>query len=290
MLKKLIQASKKLRSSSGLFVNRPNGYDFDLPDNILLFTRGGLSPAAAQGAIHHRHLLNLNLGSPCELLLDGHRFHLETGSMFLIYPYENHLFMHTDEQVFRLMITFEVKRSDILPERRSCAALNEDSARLAFELLRAYRNKAEKWDQTLLLTLLLSRFRQDTQKDAAVPVFPEEGGSFAPRIVRHITTHLDGELGLEHLSKLFHISRSHLRRKFQEETGISLGAYIRRSRITKAMYYLNRGERNIGEIAELCGYSSIQAFSRAFRKEAGVTPLARRAELIALRRTRALES
>ncbi len=290
MLKKLIRESKKLKSVSRLFVDRPNGYDFDLPDNILLFTRGGLSRAAAQGAIHHRHLLNLNLGAPCELLLDGHRFHLETGGMFLIYPYENHLFMHTDEQVFRLMITFEVKRSDILPERRSCAALNEDSARLAFELLRAYRNNAEKWDQTLLLTLLLSRFRQDTQKDAAAPPIPEEGGSLAPRIVRHITNHLDGELGLEHLSKLFHISRSHLRRRFQEETGISLGAYIRRSRITRAMYYLCREERNIGEIAELCGYSSIQAFSRAFRKEAGTTPLAHRAKQIALRKIRMLKS
>ena len=70
MLKKLIRESKKLKSVSRLFVDRPNGYDFDLPDNILLFTRGGLSRAAAQGAIHHRHLLNLNLGAPCELLLD----------------------------------------------------------------------------------------------------------------------------------------------------------------------------------------------------------------------------
>ena len=284
MLKNLVREAKKLHSSSGLFVDRPNGYDIDLPDNILIFARGGLSPIAGQGAIHHRYLLNLNLGAPCGLLLDGRRFLLETGAMFLIYPYENHLFLHTDEKIFRLMITFEVKRSDILPERHSSAILNPDSVHLAAELLRAYRNGAEKWDLTLLLTLLLSRFRQDTQKDTASVPFPENS-SFAPRIVKYIMNHLDKDLGLEKMAKQFHISKSHLRRRFQAETGVSLGEYIRRSRITKAMYHLSRNEENIGEIAELCGYSSIQAFSRAFREKAGITPQAYRSGQLRLRRT-----
>ena len=91
------------------------------------------------------------------------------------------------------------------------------------------------------------------------------------------------------IAKQFHISRSHLRRSFQEETGISLGEYIRRSRITKAMYHLNQKEKNIGEIAELCGYSSIQAFSRAFREMINLTPLAYRAKQIALKRNHVLK-
>ena len=288
MLKKLIRQAKTLKTPSALFVNHPNGYDFDLPDNILVFARGGLSPVLGQGAIHHRHLLNLNLGAPCQLLLDGRRFLLETGSVFLIYPYENHLFMHTDEQIFRLMITFEVKRSDILPERHSCAMLNPESFTLVSNLLKAYQNQARRWDQTLLLTLLLSRIQQDTEKDSTPSAFPESS-SFAARVVRYIMNHLDQELGLNILAKQFHISRSHLRRRFQEETGISLGEYIRRSRITKAMYHLNQKEKNIGEIAELCGYSSIQAFSRAFREKINMTPLAYRAKQIALKRNHVLK-
>lgn len=290
MFKRLIREAKQLHSTSGLFVNRPNGYDFDLPDNILIFSRGGRAPVAGSGAIHHRHLLNLNLGAPCTLLLDGHRFQLETGSMFLIYPYENHLFLHTDEKIFRLMITFEVKRSDILPERHSSALLNLVSLRLASALLRAYRNGAERWDLTLMLTQLLSRFRQDTRESSApLPPLPESG-SLAPRIVRHIMNHLNGELHLDALAKEFHISKSSLRRHFQSETGISLGEYVRRSRITRAMHLLGKEEKNIGEIAELCGYSSIQAFSRAFREKSGMTPFAYRSRQSALRRNRALNS
>ncbi|MBP3394301.1 MAG: helix-turn-helix transcriptional regulator, partial [Lentisphaeria bacterium] len=126
------------------------------------------------------------------------------------------------------------------------------------------------------------------EKDSTPSAFPESS-SFAARVVRYIMNHLDQELGLNILAKQFHISRSHLRRRFQEETGISLGEYIRRSRITKAMYHLNQKEKNIGEIAELCGYSSIQAFSRAFREKVNMTPLAYRAKQIALKRNHVLK-
>ena len=102
--------------------------------------------------------------------------------------------------------------------------------------------------------------------------------------------HLNGELHLDALAKEFHISKSTLRRHFQSETGISLGEYIRRSRITRAMHLLGKEEKNIGEIAEVCGYSSIQAFSRAFREKSGMTPFAYRSRQFALRRNRALNS
>ena len=277
MLKKLIRQAKAVKAVSAFFVNRPNGYPFDLPDNILIFSRGGLSPVRGQGSIHHRHLLNLNLGAPCELLLDGHRFLLETGSAFLIYPYENHLFMHTDENIFRLMITFEVKNSNILPERHTAAPLSEKSMQTACELLTAYRTGENRWNLTLLLTLLLGRIREDAKGGSIPPPIPENA-SFSARIVRYIFAHLERNLSLDLLAKEFHLSKSHLRRRFQEETGISLGKYIRRSRIIKATEHLNRNEENISEIAELCGYSSIQAFSRAFREWEHISPIRYRAK------------
>ena len=71
MLKKLIRQAKTLKTPSALFVNHPNGYDFDLPDNILVFARGGLSPVLGQGAIHHRHLLNLISALPANCFWTG---------------------------------------------------------------------------------------------------------------------------------------------------------------------------------------------------------------------------
>lgn len=141
MLKKLIRQAKTLKTPSALFVNHPNGYDFDLPDNILVFARGGLSPVLGQGAHSPPASAEPESRRSLPAASGRRRFLLETGSVFLIYPYENHLFMHTDEQIFRLMITFEVKRSDILPERHSSAMLNPESFTLVSNLLKAYQNQ-----------------------------------------------------------------------------------------------------------------------------------------------------
>lgn len=283
MLNQLLEQARELKPPEELFVNRPNGYDFDLPDNILIFSRGGLAPVRSSGSIHHRYLLNLNLDAPCQMLLDGRRFQLESGSAFLIYPYENHLFMHTDERIFRLMITFEVKRRDILPARRSSALLDDETLELAGKLLEVYRKPAKRWELTLRLTLLLSRLRDSAAGEIELAGIPE-GSPLAARVVKHLLNHLESDLGLEALAREFHLSRSQLRRRFREEAGVNLGEYVRSSRAMKAMYYLNRNEKSIGEIAELCGYSSLQAFSRAFRAQTGTTPLAYRLRRLELRR------
>ena len=277
MFKKIIQLAKTLSPPEAFFVDRPNGYDLDLPDNILIFGRGGISPANGPGAIHHRYLLNLNLGTPCRLLLNGHRFLLEEGICFLIYPYENHLFIHSDEGIFRLMITFEVKRSDILPEPHSPVFLTAETTEIAWKLLRLYQSgKADRWELTLLLTLLLAKLKQATVPAEIANPWQGIASSQTGGIARHILSHLDAELNLNEIAARFHVSVSSMRRRFLADTGICLGEYIRRSRIMKAIYYLRQNEKNIGEIAEACGFHSIQAFSRAFREKMGKAPVAYR--------------
>ncbi len=272
----LIRQARRLVPSGGFFPLRTNGYDFDLPDNILIFSRGGLSPVDGRASIHHRHLLNLNLGAPCFLLLNGQRFRLETGSCFLIYPYENHLFMHTDPGIFRLMITFEVKRADILPKRHSATLLTHETHELASRLLKAYSRKASPWELTLLLTLLLNKLREESAENKLPGGNLLPDSSVSSEIAKYILAHLNRTLSLERIAGIFHFSVSSLRRKFLAETGITPGEYIVRSRISRAMDELSRNERSIGEIAEYCGYSSIQAFSRAFREKVEMTPLSYR--------------
>lgn len=278
MFKRLIKQVKGLRPPNMLFVNRQNGYDFDLPDNIIVFSRGGFSPVSRGGAVHHRHLLNLNLGAPCVLLLNGQRILLESGSCFLVYPYENHLFLHSDKKIFRLMITFEVKRNDTLPPPRSSVMLSGDMKKIITQMLELYnRENFSRWELTLLLTLFLSKFK-DACADTSITGNIKDASSLTAGVVKYILSHIDREMSLDEIAARFNVSVSSLRRKFLSDTGDSIGEYIRRSRVMKAMYYLTRNENNISEIAELCGYGSIQAFSRAFKEKSGMTPLAFRGE------------
>ncbi len=76
---------------------------------------------------------------------------------------------------------------------------------------------------------------------------------------------------LSDLTTVFGYSYTHLAKKFSEITGESLHAYHTRHRFERAQEYLRRGE-TVTKTAELCGYDSIHAFSRAFKRVTGVSP------------------
>lgn len=60
-------------------------------------------------------------------------------------------------------------------------------------------------------------------------------------------------------------------RLFQEETGMTLGAWFRRLRLQLALEHL-AGGASVAEAARACGYNGASAFVAMFRRELGVTP------------------
>lgn len=95
------------------------------------------------------------------------------------------------------------------------------------------------------------------------------------QLVYRIINYLDNNscrIGeLSDLTKEFGYSYTHLAKKFSEITGESLHAYHTRHRFERAQEYLRRGE-TVTKTAELCGYESIHAFSRAFKRVVGISP------------------
>lgn len=68
------------------------------------------------------------------------------------------------------------------------------------------------------------------------------------------------------------LSPFYLTRRFAEETGLTLGAYVRSRRLGEAARALLAGAPNILDVAVAAGYGSHEAFTRAFRAEFGLTP------------------
>ena len=60
-------------------------------------------------------------------------------------------------------------------------------------------------------------------------------------------------------------------RLFVEETGLSLAAWRRHSRLLTSLSLLAQG-KSIGEVAHAVGYESAAAFSTAFKQCFGVSP------------------
>lgn len=91
-------------------------------------------------------------------------------------------------------------------------------------------------------------------------------------ICRYIQSRPNEDLSQERLGELFHVSSSHLRKIFKEETGQTLKDFILNIRMETAKGLLGNSEIKVADIAEKVGYLSSQSFTRAFRQVTGVTP------------------
>lgn len=92
------------------------------------------------------------------------------------------------------------------------------------------------------------------------------------RVVDYINSHLNEELSLAALADLSCISEYHFHRIFSSVIGEPIGAYITRLRLETAAQMLSESATSVTEIAEECGYQSLYALSKAFKKHFGATP------------------
>lgn len=97
--------------------------------------------------------------------------------------------------------------------------------------------------------------------------------------IDYMEEHLLDDLPVEAIARHAHVSPSHLYRSFMILTGLSIGDYIRRRRLTLAAQELTSTDGKIIDLAYKYGYDTPEAFARAFRRQHGLTPSeARRAE------------
>ncbi|MFG2828195.1 GyrI-like domain-containing protein [Streptomyces sp. NPDC048434] len=92
------------------------------------------------------------------------------------------------------------------------------------------------------------------------------------RAMEHIESRLDQPIDVVELAHIAVTSEYHLRRLFSALAGLPLSEYIRRRRLTVAGAEVLAGERTLLDVAMRYGYSSGEAFARAFRAVHGVGP------------------
>lgn len=88
----------------------------------------------------------------------------------------------------------------------------------------------------------------------------------------YIEDTLAGEIDFKQVERLALCSEYHFRRMFSFLAGISLSEYIRRRRLTLAVFDLLHSDASILEVALKYGYQSPDAFTRAFSRVHGMTP------------------
>lgn len=106
----------------------------------------------------------------------------------------------------------------------------------------------------------------------------EAGTRAQARLVRSaacfVAQHLGDAFTLDDLARELLSSRTRLCAAFQQEMGESLGCYIRRMRMERARYLLERGGRSVAEVAREVGYPRVSSFTVAFERAYGIPPRA----------------
>lgn len=87
-----------------------------------------------------------------------------------------------------------------------------------------------------------------------------------------VETNLNDEPTLDKMSDYVGYSSFYCSAKFHEVVGISFKEYVMRRKLTKAAIDLRETNHRIIDIAINYGFSSNEAFSRAFHKKYGYSP------------------
>lgn len=92
------------------------------------------------------------------------------------------------------------------------------------------------------------------------------------KAIDYMEEHLLDEITMEDIASQANASPFHFQRTFSVLTDISVGEYLRRRRLTVAAHELCSTNTKIIDLALKYGYDTPEAFTKAFRRQHGISP------------------
>ena len=111
-------------------------------------------------------------------------------------------------------------------------------------------------------------FKEDNERRRHIDNFLRDDSLFE----RYLEENYDKELTTAIMAKKFGYSAEHFCRKFKEATGLTPMNYLKVFRMEEAYKMLQLGERNISKVAEGCGFTDANYFTRCFKTHFGYPP------------------
>ena len=111
---------------------------------------------------------------------------------------------------------------------------------------------------------------EEPQEDIEIP---SEDDLLMKRVVAYMEDNLgNSDITIDDIAQAVAVSRTSLHRKMKQMMGTSPMEFLREARIRKAAKMLTTTEKNVSEIAYLCGFSDPKYFSKCFKTTFGQTP------------------
>jgi AraC-like DNA-binding protein len=254
------------------------------PDNIVFFQRTDAEALRTKGVsnnYHHRFELVSIIERSAPVRIDRSTFLLHPGECALIFPNQFHHFLDTTTgELEWLFITFECQSPALIRSLRdSPRTYDQQGLDLLNEVLREFVEPAGAQPDHLTISHSLARLLRHLLTLPKIPSDRQDIHSsddirdvILESINKYVRKNLHRAITIGELAKSLDYSVSHLRAVFRDRLGVSLGKYMRESRLSEAAKLLQAGELSIRAIGTKCGFDSLYAFSRAFRNSYGIPP------------------
>ena len=230
---------------------------------------------------HETPEIYLFLSGSGEYLVEGSRYPLSPGDLFLMRPAETHkLLIAGGKPYLRMAVHFPADQfASLDPEGRLLrpfydhplgvrnhypAAQYPALSRILQEL-----SPAPGCERLMILSRVLVLLSEISALWSDEKETVSEGS--APELVSYVNRHLFEPLSLGGISRTFSLSTSQVSRLFKEATGTSLWDYVSMKRLLSARARLLRGD-SAQAACLACGFSDYSAFYRAYRKRFGCAP------------------
>ncbi|MFW3588431.1 AraC family transcriptional regulator [Vagococcus fluvialis] len=101
-------------------------------------------------------------------------------------------------------------------------------------------------------------------------------------VINYIEEHLEDNIDMKKIEQLAKVSEYNFQKIFSILSGLTLGDYIRKRRLSKSLYDLRETDEKIIDISFKYGYSSSESYSRAFQQLFNISPSKARKEQLEL--------
>lgn len=128
---------------------------------------------------------------------------------------------------------------------------------------------SELLTQSLFLRLMVELTRTMQQHELSYVAAGKDPRLDA--VLRFLNDNLTEALSVDALAAHFHISKYHFMHRFKSATGYTVHQYLSSKRLLLARERIEAGESPT-QVCFACGYNDYSAFSRAFRKQFGISP------------------
>lgn len=263
-----------------------------LLENFRLFHLRSEQHAAVDFHYHEFCKLLLLLRGQGNYVVDGQRYQLQPGDVVLVdsrsihrpemesgIPYERVIIYISPEFLKKesaadcdLSSLFRGEKGHVLrlkdPKKIFTAATALEKELSGQEYGRTILSNA------MLLRLLVELCRSLRQTDIQNLRPQEPKNPRVTQIMRYIDNNLAEDLDIDALAAQFYVSKYHMMRQFQQQTGYTIHNYLSQRRLLHARDLISGGMRAT-EACYRSGFRSYSSFTRAYGKHFGTTPTGR---------------